>query len=339
MASNTPTPYIPQNPGDLITAETWNQMQVDVKMDIAAQIQTAVGNIKSVDHATNADQLGGQTPDQLTQAILKLAQEILPKRTGYFRSFLKLEKQKERVVKHNLKSFPLVDVYQLDYFPAICSGGENDDTPRWVNFYLYHENSDRSISAKVGTTTVKAVIEPPDQQPFRVLFSDMLAQYNVDVTDTHTLDQVEQDFWSAFWGNQGDPNRPNDQFDNDQYCHSPWFEKCCGEKRTIKQLQDAGSWNKIWLKMIPRKTINYPTPDAKGQPPFGTQPAVTTGTFDSSVAPTQIQVAHHDFDSVGLKLLADPVYPPPFDGGTTSGGFALPDNYTDQLKVMVLMKV
>lgn len=324
MATNNPTPYIPQNPGDLITAENWNSVQVDIKNDIAAQIQTAVGNIKSVDHATNADQLGGQTPDQLTQAILKLAEEILPQRTGYFRSFNKLQTQKERVIKHGLKSFPLVDVYQLDYFPAICSGGENDNTPRWVNFYLYH-TSERTITTKVGTTnaTAKAVIEAPNEMPFRVLFSDMLALYKVQYTDTQTLDDLETDFWKAFWGD------PNDQFDADQYCHSPWFEKCCGEQRTVKALKDRGDWDDIWFKMEPRKTINYPTP---GSAALATpDPNVP---FDGSVAPTQIQVVHHDFDNVGIKLLLDPVYPT----GFTAKDFELPEGI-NELKVMVLMKV
>jgi hypothetical protein len=330
MATNAPTPYIPQNPGDLISAENWNQVQVDVKQDIAAQIQTAVGNIKSVDHATNADQLDGQTADQLTQSILKQAEEILPERTGYFRSFNKLQAAtppappQEKILKHGLKSFPLVDVYQLDYFPAICSGGENDNTPRWVNFFLYH-TSERTLTVKGATpaTSPKAVIEAPNEQPFRVLFSDMLALYQVQYTDTTTLDELETAFWTAFWV------APNDEFDSDQYCHSPWFEKCCGEKRTVKTLKDGGAWKDIWFKMVPRKTINYPTPASAA--PVQTDPNIP---FDGSVAPTQIQVVHHDFDTVGIKLLMDPIYPQPF----MEGAFQLPAN-PKQLKVMVLMKV
>src|SRR5450631_2473505 len=283
MASNAPTPYIKQNPGDLVTAENWNQVQVDIKQDIGSQIQTAVGNIKSVDHATNSDELGGQTPDQLTQSILKQAEEILPQRTGYMRSFNKLETGKEKILKHGLKGFPLVDVYQLDYFQAVCSTGENDNNPVWVNFFLYH-TSERTISIKNSTSfgvATKATIEPPDQQPFRVLFSDMLALYKVQYTDTSSLDDLVTDFWTAFWG------APNDEFDSDQYCHSPWFEKCCGEQRSVKQLKDRGDWDDIWFKMIPRKTINYPDPATAAL-----APPVPPNSFDGSVAPTQIQVEH-----------------------------------------------
>jgi hypothetical protein len=321
MASNTPTPYIPKNPGDLIAAEDWNLVQVDIKQDISSQIQTAVGNVNNVPHATNADQLGGQTPDQLTQSILKQAEEILPKRTGYFRSFNRLETGKEKIIKHGLKSFPLVDIYQLDYFQAICSKGESDNTAMWVNFFLYH-TSERTI--KVPGVNIKATIEPPDQTPFRVLFSDMLALYQVQYTDTQTLDDLETDFWTAFWGT------PNDQFDADQYCHSPWFEKCCGEQRTVKALKDRGDWDDIWFKMVPRKTVNYPTPPVTNPiPPDPNNP------FDGTVAPTQIQAAHHDFDTVGIKLLADPVYPTSF---ATAEPFQPPEN-VKELKVMVLLKV
>jgi len=320
MATNLPTPYIPQNPGDLITAESWNQVQVDIKQDIGSQIQTAIAGIKSVSHADDAHTLDGKDTQALTDSILKQAEEILPQRTGYFRCFNRLQKNQEKILRHQLKSFPLVDIYQLDYFEAICSQGENDATPVWVNFYLYH-TTERVLKAPGGA---RAVIEAPDHTPFRVLFSDMLALYKIKYTDTQTLDDLETDFWTAFWG------APNDQFDADQYCHSPWFEKCCGEQRTVKELKDRGDWDDIWFKMVPRKTINFPTPPA-------TVPAVTD-TFDGTVAPTQIQVAHHDFDTVGITLLADPVYPAAFTNPPANSKFQPPENRTE-LKVMVLLKV
>jgi hypothetical protein len=127
--SNLPEPYIKQSQGDLITAEAWNALQVDIKQDIAAQIKTAVDNVKSVDHAKDADTLGGESSDQLTKDILKKAEEILPLRTGYFRSFNRLQTGKERIIKHGLKSFPLADLYLLEYFPAVCSKGTMTPLP------------------------------------------------------------------------------------------------------------------------------------------------------------------------------------------------------------------
>jgi hypothetical protein len=322
MASNTPMPYISQYPGDLITAENWNQVQVDIRGDITSQVKAALDNLHSVDHAKDADTLGGQTPDQLTQDILKKAEEILPKRTGYFRSFNRLKKGEEKILEHGLKCFPLVNIYQLDYFPAICATSDDDPpVPMWVNFFLYHSVSDRTLKGPGGNP--KAVIEAQDQEPFRVLFSDLLTLYNVQYKPGSSLDDLETEFWKAFWG------KPNDEFDQDQYGHSPWFEKCCGEKRTVQQLIDTGAWDDIWLKMVPRKTINYPTPPALA--PVNLDP----NTFDGSVAPTQIQVAQHSFDKVGIKLLLDPVYP---QGFVTGDIFQRPEN-TTEMKVMVLLKV
>jgi hypothetical protein len=347
MATNLPDPYIPQNPGDLITAENWNEMQVDIKQDIASQITTAIAGIKSVSHADDAHTLDGQDTKALTDSILKQAEEILPQRTGYFRSFNRLKTGTEKIIKHGLKSFPLADIYILDYFPAVCSTGDNDATPMWVNFFLYH-SSERTITVK-GTPPIKVPIEPSDVQPFRVLFSDMLALYKVQYTDTSTLDELETEFWKAFWAS-------NDEFDSDQYCHSPWFEKCCGEKRSVRQLKDQGAWDDIWFKMVPTKIhTNLDFSDIKAlasekanpqaNPPTTfldqsaeslKESAVVRPPF-SPVTPmlASIEVNQHDFDTVGIVLRADPVYPKRFNADT----FALPESFKNELKIMVLLKV
>jgi len=345
MATNVPSPYISRNPGDMITAGDWNNMQVDVKEDIASQIQTAIGNIQSVPHADNADKLGGQTPQQLTQSILDQAKEILPKRTGYLRSFNRLLVGKEKIIKHGLKAMPLCDVYELDYFPAICIDEENQLTPQWVNLFLYH-TSEGTIKATVpgataGTTVkVTAVIEPSDQTPFRVPFADMLAYYNVEITDTKSLDDLVTDFWTAFWGD------PNDKFEFDQFGQSPWFKKCCDDSRSVKELKDRGDWDDLWLKLVPRKTVNQPTTITQTQeqlcsskPPLP-PPADWGYFFDGTQAPTQIQVAHHDFDQTGIKLVSEPFFPKNFlSDDQKINPFSRPANYKCDLKVMVLLKV
>jgi hypothetical protein len=354
MATNLPDPYISQNPGDLITAENWNEMQVDIKQDIASQIKTAVAGIKSVSHADDAHTLDGKDTQALTDSILKQAEEILPQRTGYFRSFNRLKTGTEKIIKHGLKSFPLADIYILDYFPAVCSTGENDATPMWVNFFLYHSR-EQTITVKGPAGTIRVPIEPSDVQPFRVLFSDMLALYKVQYTDTSTLDELETEFWKAFWDS-------NDEFDSDQYCHSPWFEKCCGEKRSVRQLKDQGAWDDIWFKMVPTKIhTNLDLSDLKAlatalaagsqatdaekkdqaflkQSGISLRDSAVVRSPLSPVTPifASIEVNQHDFDTVGITLRADPVYPERF---TDTAGFALPETYTNELKIMVLLKV
>ncbi len=327
---NDMQPYVPRNRGDLITAGDWNTVQVDVKKDIAGQIKTAVGQINNVQHAGDADTLGGKTPDQLTQDIIKQVLSAIPGRTGYQMIFKRLKVCAEKVIKHGLRAFPLVDVYQLDYFKAICAKGETaaEESPEWVNMYLYH-TSERRIRIPGTTPPVVVDIEPPDTQPYKILFADLLALYQVKYTDTTTLDDLETDFWTAFFAD------PSDLFDPDQYCHSPWFEKCCGEQRSVKELKDRGDWDDIWFKMEPRKTINYP-----GIP----VPIPTSGltsprsTCLSQQAPTQIEVTHHDFDTLAIKLLAPPIYPSDFPG-TGEGAFTAPPDFANELKAMLLLKV
>lgn len=334
------TPYVPRNPGDLITAGDWNEVQVDVKQDIAASIQTAVGQVNNVQHAGDADTLGGKTPDQLTQDIIKQVLAAIPGRTGYQMLFKRLRVCQEKVIKHGLGAFPLVDVYQLEYFQAVCARGETaaDETPEWVNLYLYHAGERRiRIPQQPPASSLVVDIEPPDTQPYRVPFAEMLKLYGVKYTDTTSLDDLETDFWTAFF------NSPNDEFDPDQYCHSPWFEKCCGEKRSVKELKDRGDWDDIWLKVEPRKTINYPdaaiaiVSATAGGPLTGN----VTGSFSltsdclSQPAPTQIEVTHRDFDTLAVRLLAPPVYPPDFPGTV----FTAPPDYRSEAKVMLLLKV
>jgi hypothetical protein len=193
----------------------------------------------------------------------------------------------------------------------------------WVNFYLYH-TSERRIRF-LGPSVTPVDIEPPDVQPFRIPFADMLELYHVDTPDDSTLDELEtgkKGFWDTFFAS---PNY--DEFDADQYCHSPWFEKCCGEKRSVAELKRGRDWDNIWFKMMPRKTVNYPAPSY----PSG---GATTWQFPTATGnapgPTQIQVVHFDFDTLGIKLLTAPVY---------LSEWNVPDAVKDEIKVMLLLKV
>lgn len=291
MANET-TPYISHNPGDLVTAEDWNEVQVKIKEDIAKQVNEAIDKINNVPNADNAAKLENKTADELSNDILEKARQELPTRTGYRKLFKRLKLGDEKVIKHDLEACPLVDVYQLEAFEVVCSEDDEKHTAS-VNFYLYHTSEKRVRFTPSGATTGSSVeIEPTDGPPYRMAFKDLLALYKVEYTETTSLGDLETEFWKAFFA------APNDKFDDDQYCHSPWFDRCCGEKRTVKDLNQKGDWDDLWFKMMPRKTINY----------SGAAPAS---------APTQIQVVHFDFNTLGMTLLPG----------------------LKELKVMVLLKV
>ena len=310
-----PLLYLPRNPGDLITAEDWNEVQAKVKNDISDKIKTAVEQIKKVAQAGDAEKLGGKTPQQWEDEIIKKALAEIPKRTGYQMLFKRLRLgDPDKVIQHGLKACPLVDVYQLDYFQVVCSKDDAKSKVH-VNFYLYH-TSEKKIKDPGAAGSIE--IEPTTSRPYKIPFKDMLDRYHVKYTDESSLGDLVTEFWKAIFAD------PNDEFDEDQYCHSPWFDKCCGEEKTVGDLKKKGDWDDIWFKMVPLKTLNYP-----GAKPGGGAP--TLAATDKPPAPTQIQVVHFDFDTIGIKLLAEPVYPDKVKAEIS--------DRAKELKVMLLLKV
>src|SRR6516225_11423870 len=238
-------------------------MQIDVQQDIAKQVATAVANVKNVDHATDSDKIGGMTLAQLTTYILDQAFAQIPKRTGYMQVLCNLEWNTannagvDKVIQHNLKVYPITDVYQLNFFPAVCARSDKPEeaTAQWVLFYLYHADERR---LRIPGTT--GAIDIETEPKFRILWKTLIDQFQEqklhEYTDDTTLDDLEVDFWRAMF-----KSPPNDEFDPDSYCHSPWFEKCCGEKRTVGDLQRHGDFDDIYLKMMPQKTWVYVLPN------------------------------------------------------------------------------
>jgi hypothetical protein len=315
------TPYVPAKPGDLITADGWNAMQLDVQQDIAKQVAAAVAGVKSVDHAGDADTLSHKDLAALTQYILDQVFAQLPKRTGYMHYFCNLQvgQDHDKIIKHGLKAYPLVDVYQLEYFPAVCA---KDDTPadaqaEWVLFYLYHADERRiRIPSQPGSVDIETA------PVFRILWKTLIDQFvenkQLELQDDMTLDDLEVEFWKAMFAD------PNGRFDPDATCHSPWFEKCCGEKRTVAQLK-KGDFDDIYLKVVPRKTLNLGA--SLQREGATTQPE-----------PANVAVGHLDMDTLLVQLLAPVTYnlTPP---GQTPIQNPQPADFTNYLPVLLLLKV
>lgn len=302
-------PYLPRHPGDLVTAEDWNDLQTKIQNDIEAKVKQGVEGITTVKNAENAGKLENKTPEQLAKDIVDKALAELTKVTGYRNYFKLLELDEETTIKHDLRAFPLVDIYELEHFPVICSEDEQKNL-MWVTYYLYH-SSEKTLRLAAGSPPVE--IQPTKEPYFRIPFSEMLHRYGVEFDENSTLDDLETEFWEAFF------KEPNDAFHDDQYCHSPWFDRCCGDRRTVAALKRAGNWDEIWFKMVARKTINA---DYGASPP--------------NAAPAPIQVVHYDFDTIGLKLLAEPEdqWDRRFDSPPHSPPHSPPRS---QLKVMVLL--
>ena len=312
--STQPDPYHVE-PGDLITAQLFNGLQDKLKKDTSAEIKKAIEAVHKVDQSGDADKLGGKTLDEIEDEILKRALAEIPKRSGYKRIFKRLEKDKPEIVNHGLYAFPLVDAYQLDYFEVVC-GDDEEKENKFVNFYLYHSDETELRSATAGEKR-KLIIETSEegQFVFKIRWTDMLKDLGVTYTQTQSIGDVVTEFWQALF------QKPNDKFDPDQYCHSPWFEKCCGENRSMSQIEQRDNLDELWFQMRARKTINfpYPAPAAAAELP--------------SDFPNNLEVVHLDFNNIGVKLLRDPFF---------VAGAGLPganDININELKIMLLLKV
>jgi hypothetical protein len=120
----------------------------------------------------------------------------------------------------------------------------------------------------------------------------LLTLFDVKYTDSTSLDDLESDFWDKFLA---------DEFDDEDYCISPWFMRCCGERRTVGQLKATGEWDNLLLKVQPEKSINMLVE------PF----------------PANLRVFQYDFNKLGI------LYTPAVNS---------PAGAEDQ-RVMVLLKV
>jgi len=314
-----PEPYVEYKPGELIAAEIMNDMQSQIRADIASQAQAAVDAITQVPSAQDADHLEGQSLADITQAIIDKAIGEMGLRSGYAQLFKKLQVGEESVVYHKLQNSPLVDLYQLDYFLVVAS---EDDYKylTWVNFFLYHSGEKRIRFVPDGQNApVSVEVEPTDGEAYRVSFAEMLERYKVDYTDNSTLDDIENELWDAIFAS------PNDRFDDQQYAHSPWFDRCCRDQRSVKSLKQKGDWDDMWIKFVPRKTVNY------------IRPAGDDNVDLPTAAPTMVQVSHFGFNKLGLLLLTEPVYSQEVINGLRQEGRDL-EAIQRELKLMVLLR-
>lgn len=315
---STSEPYVEYKPGELIAAEIMNDMQAQIRDDIASQTQVAVDAITQVPSAQDSEKLEGQSLSDVTQSIIDQAISQMTMRSGYMQFYKKLTLGEEVVIEHDLKNSPLADLYQLDYFKVVAS---EDDYKylTWVNFYLYHSGEKRiSFRDEGSTDTPESVeIEPTDGEPYRIPFAELLARYKVDYTDNSSLGEIVEELWDAIF------TAPNDRFDDRQYTKSPWFDRCCMEQRTVKSLKQRGHWDDMWIKMMPRKTVNYPENSA------------TDLTDGATPAPTNVQVSHFNSNKLGLKLLTKPVYSKDVIEALEAEGRGIS---VEELKLMVLLR-
>ena len=316
------------SPGDLITANLFNGLQDKIKNDTADQIKTAIHGITNVPHSDDAEKFGGKSPDDVEKTIIDQVLAKLAKKTGYRLVFKRLQPNEWDTVTHDLGSFPLVDAYQLDYFNVVCADGDDKEN-KFVNFYLYH-STETELKSTVAAVK-KVFIEKSDGSEFvfKIRFEEVLKWFEIPYSNnSQSISDLIAEFWQQLF------KKPSDRFDVDQYCNSPWFEKCCGDNRSIGLLKQRDDWDELWFQMRARKTVNF-HPLVKAAAPNAPP---TQLPFDEwpAVFPNNLEVVHLDFNNIGLRLIGKPYYDPKL---LTSDAANSNNLNQDELKVMLLLKV
>jgi hypothetical protein len=317
-------PYVERSPGDLITAEDWNDLQRQIRADIRATADDAASGVTHVARADDAGQLEGKDLDELTDEIASRVLDRVRAQSGYLRVFRVLKEDETDVIEHGFAGMPLVDLYKLEYFEVVCR--EDDDTyATFATFYLHH-TSEKRVRVSSGDERRSIDVQPRHFPWVGIPFAEMLAAYDVQYSDASSLDDLETEFWKAFFAD------PNDQFGDDQYCHSPWFERCCRAHRTVGSLKERGEWDDMIFQMRPWKTTNHPFPAAAVD---------DAAVVDAPVpAPANVAVAHLDNQRVAVWLNGRVLH-----GVEDGDQRAMLDEYlqesggANELKVMVLLKV
>jgi hypothetical protein len=226
-----------------------------------------------VDRAKSADTLGQKTEADLTRDIVEALKALVPGLTGHKVVYKRLQPDEPAVIEHGLGSYPVVDVCELERFPVVGSA----DGQQWydrVHFFLYHRTEmkiRRPEDAPPGTPAL-ITIEESRGPAFKQRFEDVLLQYGVKYDGQTALGDVVNEFWKKLFSGL------NDVFDETSFTNSPWFDRCCGDRRTVESLKRGGEWDDLYLKAVPRKTINSIAP----------------------IWPLGVEVLHYDRNRVGL---------------------------------------
>ena len=251
-------PYITRNPGDPVTAGDWNDLQVQVKDDMAAQIAAAKADVVAtgVRHADDADQFAHRSDTQWLSELDKRYAPIGHVHEGpsayrrYLKHFSSDPGLNEVLLEHHLGAFPLIDIYEL----APIVGAQGNPGPFSLFFYYGHVDEEKyGLSVRVGRERARLGLH----------LDRLLAELGLEYTDDSSIGDVVNDMWDAL---RKDPN--------DELAHgtSPWIDESCGEARTVAELKRTQQWDDLYLGIKPVKVTLLP---GSGTPPQAGQFTVT----------------------------------------------------------------
>ncbi len=254
--SNQAAPYVARNPGDLLSASDWNEMQLAIKADIEASKAAVKEEIREegVDKAANSEKFDNKGPGEW---VAQLDERYAPKVhdheevAGYRRFIKRFSKAGEddmALLEHGLGRYPLVDLYLLTEVVGIALDKEKEkDKKRWEEllsenpalqgcklfvYYGHREAEKYALMASINRNKVRIGIP----------LERFLAELAVEYEDDDTLEDVLNDMLDAFMED------PNDEIG---HCRSSWIEKSIDERRTVHELKVADEWPDIRVALAP----------------------------------------------------------------------------------------
>jgi len=275
-------PYIPREPGDLITAEDWNEVQQFLRADVedhAAEAEAAIGLVRDALKEVDAARFGGLTPDEyqgkLDQRYIRRDEPIA---VGEYRRYFKqIEEQVKTkgkaldwepvVIEHKLCRYPLVELFELMGLfakePVLKGAGTADSWPfDWqrTKFLVYYASNRDPVAEYLSTEAGE-----------RVYWGDPLTllidQFNLKPAMTQKLDDVLNDLWGQMFGSQEE----DDDFRSESYGHSPYIQKWIDDDKSVNDLISGGQWEDLRMGIRPmllsaglaaswEGTENFPSP-------------------------------------------------------------------------------
>jgi hypothetical protein len=257
--NTTPAPYIPRNPGDLVTAEDWNDMQVAVRTDLAANATAdakTAEELKAMIENVDAKRFGGKTPDEWTDDLDgRYIRRDDPGAMGEYRRYFKqLNRQvvppfgggtviEPCVIEHKLCRYPLVEVYELLPVLAHVPQGERPERANelaGVKFLIYYASKRDPLAELLFT-------ESSDRFYWGDPLTLLLSQFNLKPALTQKFDDLVNDIF----GKMFDPGLEQDQFDRDTYAVSPYVQAWIDKDQTVGDLMKGGQWNDLRIAIRP----------------------------------------------------------------------------------------
>lgn len=244
--TNQTMPYINRNPGDLLSAGDWNQMQLDIKADILANKDAAKEEIREegVNMAGNSEKFDNKTSTEwVAQLNERYAQKVHDhEEIAGYRRYIKrfTEEDDVALLDHELGRYPLVDVYQLlevvglTHDRKILQECPELETCKLFVYYGHREAERYGLMGNIHRRKIKIGV------PLEQFLTELVVQYE----DDDTLGDVLNDMLDAFMED------PNDEI---THCRSAWIEESVKDRRKVQKLKEADEWADIKVALAPQQ--------------------------------------------------------------------------------------